>query len=218
MKNHLLTTFYWKFWGNVKDLSGIPYVVDGHLNYYLLNKGKEKYFQKVEEYTGEGVFKYHNFYLPIKVQNKFYVARIVGEEWNDSKRIKPIDVKLYDVIIAKKGTFSKATQGDLQIENVPFRITVAEMLKNVKDSNHQPFVNKDGTLAVNKNIKSSKAENEHNNNEGDYFQKGGQDKGGNSPESNAIHLFAAADQFTIMLCVYPLSYSSAASSGDGYTI
>ena len=26
--------------GNVKDLSGIPYVVDGHLNYYLLNKGK----------------------------------------------------------------------------------------------------------------------------------------------------------------------------------
>ena len=76
--------------------------MDGHLNYYLLNKGKEKYFQKVEEYTGEGVFKYHNFYLPIKVQNKFYIARIVGEEMNDSKRIKPIDVKLYDVIIAKK--------------------------------------------------------------------------------------------------------------------
>lgn len=92
------------------------------------------------------------------------------------------------------------------------------MLKNVKDSNHQPFVNKDGTLAVNKNIKSSKAGNGHNNNEGDYFQNGGQYKGGYSPESNAIHLFAAADQFTIMLCVYPLSYSSAASSGDGYTI
>ena len=106
MKNHLLTTLYWKFWGNVKDLSGIPYVVDGHLNYYLLNKGKEKYFQK----------------------------------------------------------------------------------------------------------------NEHDNNESNYFQKGGQYKGGYSPESNAIHLFAAADQFTIMLCVYPLSYSSAASSGDGYTI
>lgn len=92
------------------------------------------------------------------------------------------------------------------------------MLKNVKDSNHQPFVNKDGTLAVNKNIKSSKAGNEHDNNESNYFQKGGQYKGGYSPESNAIHLFAAADQFTIMLCVYPLSYSSAASSGDGYTI
>ena len=101
---------------------------------------------------------------------------------------------------------------------MPLQITIAEMLKNVKDSNHQPFVNKDGTLAVNKNIKSSKAGNGHNNNEGDYFQNGGQYKGGYSPESNAIHLFAAADQFTIMLCVYPLSYSSAASSGDGYTI
>ena len=83
---------------------------------------------------------------------------------NDSKRIKPIDVKLYDVIIAKKGTSSTATQGDLRVENVPFKITIAEMLKNVKDSNHQPFVNKDGTLAINKNIKSSKAENELNNN------------------------------------------------------
>ncbi|WP_329758876.1 hypothetical protein [Allisonella histaminiformans] len=109
--------------------------MDGHLNYYLLDKGKGKYFQKVEEYTGEGVFKYHNFYLPIKVQDKFYIARIVGEEMNDSKRIKSIDVKLYDVIIAKKGTSSTATQGDLRVENVPFKITIAEMLKNVKDSN-----------------------------------------------------------------------------------
>lgn len=76
--------------------------MDGHLNYYLLNKGKEKYFQKVEEYTGEGVFKYHNFYLPIKVQDKFYIARIVGEEWNDSKGYNPIEINLYDLIIQKK--------------------------------------------------------------------------------------------------------------------
>lgn len=44
---------------------------------------------------------------------------------------------------------------------------------------------------------------------------GGQYKGGYSTKSNAIHLFAVADQFTIMLCVYPLSYSSAASSDGG---
>ena len=85
--------------------------MDGHLNYYLLNKGKEKYFQKVEEYTGEGVFKYHNFYLPIKVQNKFYIARIVGEEWGEPKKykpiVKPLDVKLYDLIIEKRQTLYK---------------------------------------------------------------------------------------------------------------
>lgn len=88
--------------------------MDGHLNYYLLNKGKEKYFQKVEEYTGEGVFKYHNFYLPIKVQDKFYIARIVGEEWNDSKGYNPIEFNLYDLIIQKKSSsFLKTAQGRL---------------------------------------------------------------------------------------------------------
>lgn len=56
----------------------------------------------MEEYTGEGVFKYHNFYLPIKVQDKFYIARIVGEEWNDSKGYNPIEINLYDLIIQKK--------------------------------------------------------------------------------------------------------------------
>lgn len=173
----------------------------------------------MEEYTGEGVFKYHNFYLPIKVQDKFYIARIVGEEWNDSKGYNPIEIKLYDLIIQKKSSpFLKTARSRLGANGELFLIKIAEMLKNVKDSNHQPFVNKDGTLAVNKNIKSSKAGNEHDNNGGNYFQNGGQYKGGYSSESNAIHLFAVADQFTIMLCVYPLSYSSAASSGDGYTI
>lgn len=115
--------------------------MDGHLNHYLLNKGKEKYFQKVEEYTGEGVFKYHNFYLPnfylpIKVQNKFYMARIVGEEWNDSKGYNPIEINLYDLIIQKKSSpFLKTARSRLGANGEFFAVSVAEMLKNVKDSN-----------------------------------------------------------------------------------
>lgn len=132
----------------------------------------------MEEYTGEGVFKYHNFYLPIKVQDKFYIARIVGEEWNDSKGYNPIEIKLYDLIIQKKSSpFLKTARSRLGANGELFQVTIAEMLKNVKDSNHQPFVNKDGRLAVNKKIKSSKAGNEHDNNEGNYFQMGGQYKG-----------------------------------------
>ena len=166
-----------------------------------------------------GIAHYHHFYLPVKIKDKLYTVRIVGEELDGSKGATPIDVKLYDVIIKNKAhPLKKTTERRLSSKDAPLQITIAEMLMNVKDSNHQPFVNKDGRLAVNKNIKSSKAGNEHDNNESNYFQKGGQYKGGYSPESNAIHLFAAADQFTIMLCVYPLSYSSAASSGDGYTI
>lgn len=126
---------------------------------------------------------------------------------------------MYDVIIKNKAhPLQKTARSRLGVKDMPLQITIAEMLRNVKDSNHQPFVNKDRTLVVKKNIKSSKAGNEHDNNESNYFQNGGKYKGGYSPESNAIHLFAAADQSTIMLCVYPLSYSSAASSGDGYTI
>lgn len=110
--------------------------MDGHLNYYLLNKGKEKYFQKVEEYTGEGVFKYHNFYLPIKVQDKFYIARIVGEEWNDSKGYNPIEINLYDLIIQKKSSpFLKTARSRLGANGELFAVSIAEMLKNVKDSN-----------------------------------------------------------------------------------
>lgn len=90
----------------------------------------------------------------------------------------PIEINLYDLIIQKKSSsFLKTAQGRLGANDEPFQVTIAEMLKNVKDSNHQPFVNKDGRLAVNKNIKSSKAGNEHDNNEGNYFQMGGQYKG-----------------------------------------
>lgn len=47
--------------GSVKDLSDIPYVVDGHLNYYLLNEGKGNYFQKTGKYTGKkDLIAYHN--------------------------------------------------------------------------------------------------------------------------------------------------------------
>lgn len=75
----------------------------------------------------------------------------MGEDFNDSTESTLIDVKLCNVIIAaKKSTSSTATQGDLLVENVPLRITIAEMLMNVKDSNGLPYVNQDGTLAIRK--------------------------------------------------------------------
>lgn len=85
----------------------------------------------------------------------------MGEDFNDSTESTLIDVKLCDVIIAKKGTSPTATQGDLLVENVPLRITVAEMLKNVKDSNRQPFINKDGTLSQGINFYANNDRNHH---------------------------------------------------------
>lgn len=105
--------------------------------------------------------RYHHFYLPIKVKDKLYTVHIVGEQLKDSIGYTPIDVKLYDVIVAKKGTFSTATRSDLKVKNVPFTITISEMLQNVKDSHNQPFINKDGTLSQEINFYANNDSNYH---------------------------------------------------------
>lgn len=46
--------------------------------------------------------KYHHFYLPVIIPGKLYVARLVGEDFNDSTESTLIDVKLCDVITAAK--------------------------------------------------------------------------------------------------------------------
>ena len=96
-------------------------------------------------------YKYHHFYLPVKIKDKLYTVRIVGEELDGSKGATPIDVKLYDVIIKNKAHPTQITaKRRLHAKDVPLKITIAEMLRNVKDSNGQPYVNQDGTLAIRK--------------------------------------------------------------------
>lgn len=86
----------------------------------------------------------------------------MGEDFNDSQGYNPIEIKLYDLIIQKKSSsFLKATQGRLGANDEPFQITIAEMLKNVKDSNRQPFINKDGTLSQGINFYANNDRNYH---------------------------------------------------------
>ena len=89
-----------------------------------------------------GIARYHHFYLPVKIKDKLYTVRIVGEELDDSKGYTPIDVKLYDVIIKNKAhPLKKTTERRLSSKDAPLQITIAEILMNVKDSNGQPYVN-----------------------------------------------------------------------------
>lgn len=74
----------------------------------------------------------------------------------------PIEIKLYDLIIEKKSSsFLKATQGRLGANDEPFQTRKAEMLKNVKDSNRQPFINKDGTSSQGINFYANNDRNYH---------------------------------------------------------
>ena len=108
------------------------------------------------------VSRYHHFYLPIKAYDKLYTAHIVGEEMKDSMGYDPIDIKLYDVIVNKKANPMQATRSDLRAKDLPFKLTVSEMLRNVKDSHNQPFINKDGTLSQGINF--------YANNDSNYYQ------------------------------------------------
>ena len=57
------------------------------------------------------IYRYYHFYVPVKVGNKLFTACIVCEEWGEPKKykpiIKPLDVKLYDLIIEKRQTLYK---------------------------------------------------------------------------------------------------------------
>ena len=109
--------------------------------------------------------------MPVKVGNKLFTACIVCEEWGEPKKykpiVKPLDVKLYDLIIEKKANPLQTTHGRLtahgrlEIKGLPFQITVAEMLQNVKDSHNQPFINKDGTLSQGINFYANNDSNYH---------------------------------------------------------
>uniref|UniRef100_UPI00339006F0 LPD3 domain-containing protein n=1 Tax=uncultured Allisonella sp. TaxID=339338 RepID=UPI00339006F0 len=73
---------------NVSQLIKNSVLIESELNH----KSKEKH----------AAARYHHFYLPIKVKDKLYTVHIVGEQLKDSIGYTPIDVKLYDVIVAKK--------------------------------------------------------------------------------------------------------------------
>ena len=65
------------------------------------------------------------------------------------------------IIQKKSSSFLKTTQGRLGANDELFQITMAEMLKNVKDSNRQPFINKDGTLSQGINFYANNDRNYH---------------------------------------------------------
>lgn len=61
----------------------------------------------------------------------------MGEEFNDSTDSTLIDVKLYDVIIKNKAhPLQKTARSRLHVKDIPLKVIIAEMLKNVKDTHN----------------------------------------------------------------------------------
>lgn len=99
-------------------------------------------------YKRNKVRAYHRFYVPVRVGNKVETIRIVAEERNGAITINPAQVDLYDVVVeSKKGAPPVATAlngAHINTGNAPSRITIREMLSDVKDADGKMYIGGDG--------------------------------------------------------------------------
>jgi N12 class adenine-specific DNA methylase len=86
---------------------------------------------------------YHNFYVPVMVNGKIHTVRLVAEEQHNVITVNPTDVSLYDVIQSSKKPVPynrSAPQGSGGVGTPNgFSISIRQMLKDVKDSQGNPF-------------------------------------------------------------------------------
>lgn len=113
---------------------------------------------------------YHRFYVPVKVGEQIYTVRIVAEERNGTLNLSPKELALYDVIIEKRPISLAGADSPVIRTNGSFStVTIKEMLQNVKDMKNMP-----------------------------YYQKKEQYAGAYDAGENAIHIFSAGNQSTVV--------------------
>lgn len=58
-----------------------------------------------------------------------------------------MELELYDVIINKKADSRTSHRMGILADSLPSKITIRDLLRNVKDAHGQPFINPDGPLS-----------------------------------------------------------------------
>ena len=113
---------------------------------------------------------YHRFYIPVKVGDQIYAVRIVAEERRGKLHLSPKELDVYDVIIEKRPISLAGVGSPVIRTNGSFStITIKEMLKNVKDMKNKP-----------------------------YYQQKDKYAGAYDAGENAIHIFSAGNQSTVV--------------------
>lgn len=113
---------------------------------------------------------YHRFYVPVKVGEQVYAVRIVAEERNGTLNLSPKELTLYDVIIEKRPISASGAGSPVNRTNGSFfTVSIKELLQNVKDMKNMP-----------------------------YYQKKEQYAGAYDAGENAIHIFSAGNQSTVV--------------------
>lgn len=113
---------------------------------------------------------YHRFYVPVKVGEQVYAVRIVAEERNGTLNLSPKELTLYDVIIEKRPISASGAGSPVNRTNGSFfTVSIKELLQNVKDMENMP-----------------------------YYQKKEEYAGAYDAGENAIHIFSAGNQSTVV--------------------
>ena len=91
------------------------------------------------------VLNFHRLYVPVRTDAGIQTVRIVAEELKGSDSLKPTDVELYDVVLEGQKESPAVNHGLLAKEVVPspgapFELTIADMLRGVKDAEGNPYV------------------------------------------------------------------------------
>ena len=91
------------------------------------------------------VLNFHRLYVPVRTDAGVQTVRIVAEELKGSDKLKPTDVELYDVVLEGQKESPAVSHGLLAKEVVPspgapFELTIADMLRGVKDTEGNPYV------------------------------------------------------------------------------
>ena len=91
------------------------------------------------------VLNFHRLYVPVRTDAGIQTVRIVAEELKGSDSLKPTDVELYDVVLEGQKESPAVSHGLLAKEVVPspgapFELTIADILRGVKDAEGRPYV------------------------------------------------------------------------------
>lgn len=91
------------------------------------------------------VLNFHRLYVPVRTDAGIQAVRIVAEELKDSDRLRPTDVEVYDVVLEGQKESLGVPNDLLAKEGVtapgaPFELTIADMLRGVKDAEGRPYV------------------------------------------------------------------------------
>ena len=91
------------------------------------------------------VKKFYRLFTPVKLNNKLFTLLITAEDFDGNVGFEPKEVSLFEIETKKIKAVRASTELNSTAYNDFSKISIREVLRNVKDVNGAPYINADGT-------------------------------------------------------------------------